>query len=358
MQSEEINAHNFHINNILKKLEEKELDAMLVANFNNIYYLSGYLSTSFAFLILKENPIIFVSGMDMENASNTSSIDIVKFESYKQMIEYLKEEEIKNLAIESDLTANVYEKFNDFKLTISDVIARERMIKTDDEIEKILKATDIAHKSLLELDVRDKQEKGALEWECAYELGYLMRKNGASSLAFETIAVSGDASALPHGTPRNVKLKSGFLTMDYGAKYDGYCSDMTRTIVIGKANEEIKKLYNTVLNAQLSAIEYLKAGCDAGQADKIARDIIDAVPEYKGAFGHSLGHAVGLFIHESPRVSFKSFGEQLQVGNVVTVEPGIYLFGKYGCRIEDMVAIEENGVRNFTHSTKELIEIL
>ena len=185
-----------------------------------------------------------------------------------------------------------------------------------------------------------------------------MRKNGASALAFETIAVSGDASALPHGTPRNVKLKPGFLTMDYGAKFDGYCSDMTRTVVIGKADAEIKKLYNTVLKAQLSAIDYLRAGCDAGEADKIARDIIDAVPEYKGAFGHSLGHSVGLFIHEAPRVSFKSFGDKLKTGNVVTVEPGIYLFGKYGCRIEDMVAIEENGVRNFTHSPKELIEIL
>ena len=114
MQIKEKDAHDFHIKNILKKLEEKELDAMLVANFNNIYYLSGYLSTSFAFLILKENPIIFVSGMDLENAKNNSTIDIVKYESYNQMIEYLNEEEIRNLAIESDLTANVYEKFKDF----------------------------------------------------------------------------------------------------------------------------------------------------------------------------------------------------------------------------------------------------
>ena len=124
MQIKENNVHDFHIKNILKKLEENDLDAMLVANFNNIYYLSGYLSTSFAFLIIKENPIIFVSGMDMENAKNTSSIDIVKYESYDKMIEYLKEEQIKNLAIESDLTANVYQKFNDFNLTISDAISK------------------------------------------------------------------------------------------------------------------------------------------------------------------------------------------------------------------------------------------
>ena len=165
MQIKDNEIHNFHIKNILKKLEEKDLDAMLVANFNNIYYLSGYLSTSFAFMIIKENPIIFVSGMDMENATNTSSIDIVKYESFDKMIEYLKDDGIKSLAIESDLTANVYEKFKDFNLTISNAISTERMIKSDDEIEKMLKATEIAHKSLLELDVRSKQEKGAEEWE-------------------------------------------------------------------------------------------------------------------------------------------------------------------------------------------------
>ena len=193
------------------------------------------------------------------------------------------------------------------------------------------------------------------ELDVAVELEYAMRKNGASAFAFDTISVSGDASALPHGTPRNVKLREGFLTMDFGAKFDGYCSDMTRTIVIGKADEEIKKVYNTVLSAQLAALDYLKPGADCGEADKIARDIINA--EYNGTFGHSLGHSVGLFIHESPRLYSRGFGRKLNVGEILTVEPGIYLFGKYGCRIEDMVAITENGIHNFTHSTKELIEI-
>lgn len=337
MQSEEINAHNFHINNILKKLEEKELDAMLVANFNNIYYLSGYLSTSFAFLILKENPIIFVSGMDMENASNTSSIDIVKFESYKQMIEYLKEEEIKNLAIESDLTANVYEKFNDFKLTISDVIARERMIKTDDEIEKILKATDIAHKSLLELDVRDKQEKGALEWECAYELGYLMRKNGASVESFDTIFASGPVSSLPHSTPRQHALETPVL-VDYGCKFEGYCSDTTRTFLYTERQEEISSI---VLEAHDKAIDAVKAGVKACEVDKVARDIITEYG-YGDNFIHSTGHSLGLDIHESPSVSLKD-QTVLENNMIVTIEPGIYLEGEFGIRIEDMVLVDKKG---------------
>ena len=190
----------------------------------------------------------------------------------------------------------------------------------------------------------------------ALELEYAMRKLGADGFAFETIAVSGDASALPHGTPRNVKLKRGFLTMDFGAKFEGYCSDMTRTVVIGRATEEQKHLYNTVLSAQRAALDYLCEGVSCQLADKVARDIIDA--DYKGAFGHSLGHSVGLFVHEKPALSPKAGDRVLRASEILTVEPGIYLSGKYGCRIEDMVKIEKNGIYNFTKSSKELIEIV
>ena len=337
MQIKENNAHDFHINNIIKKLEEKELDAMLVANFNNIYYLSGYLSTSFAFLILKDNPIIFVSGMDLENASNNSSIDIVKYESYSQMIEYLNEEEIKNLAIESDLTANVYEKFKDFNLSISDCISTERMIKTDDEIDKILKATDIAHKSLLELDVRSKQEKGALEWECAYELGYLMRKNGASVESFDTIFASGPVSSLPHSSPRQHPLDTPVL-VDYGCKFEGYCSDTTRTFLYTERQEEIS---NIVLEAHDKSIDAVKKGVKACEVDKVARDIITEYG-YGDNFIHSTGHSLGLDIHESPSVSMKD-QTVLENNMIVTIEPGIYLEGEFGIRIEDMVLVDKKG---------------
>ena len=337
MQIEENNAHSFHINNILKKLEEKELDAMLVANFNNIYYLSGYLSTSFAFLILKENPIVFVSGMDLENANNTSSIDIVKYESFDKMIEYLKEENIKNLAIESDLTANVYQKFEDFNLTISDAISKERMIKSDEEIENILKATEIAHKSLLELDVRSKQEKGALEWECAYELGYLMRKNGASVESFDTIFASGPVSSLPHSTPRQHPLDTPVL-VDYGCKFGGYCSDTTRTFIYTERQEEISDI---VLEAHDKAIDAVKAGVKACEVDKVARDIITEYG-FGDNFIHSTGHSLGLDIHESPSVSLKD-QTVLENNMIVTIEPGIYLEGEFGIRIEDMVLVDKKG---------------
>ena len=337
MQIEENNIHDFHIRNILRKLEEKGQDAMFVANFNNIYYLSGYLSTSFAFLIIKENPIIFVSGMDLENAKNTSSIDIVKYESYDKMIEYLKEEGISNLAIESDLTANVYQKLDSFNLTISDVISTERMIKTDDEIEKILKATDIAHKSLIELDVRSKQDEGAQEWECAYELGYLMREYGATVESFDTIFASGPLSSLPHSTPRHHPLETPVL-VDYGCKFEGYCSDTTRTFVYTEKQEEISRI---VLEAHDKAIDAVKEGVKACEVDKVARDIISEYG-YGDNFIHTVGHSFGLDIHEDPSLSLKN-QTVLEKNMVVTVEPGIYLEGEFGIRIEDMVLVDKKG---------------
>jgi Xaa-Pro aminopeptidase len=146
--------------------------------------------------------------------------------------------------------------------------------------------------------------------------------------------------------------------MDFGARVDGYCADMTRTVVIGKADEEIKKVYNTVLRAQTTAIESLRVGLPCAEADKIARDIIDGAG-YKGLFGHSLGHGVGLYIHEAPRFAASVPADVLLApGHVVTVEPGIYIEGKYGCRIEDMIAVLEDGtIHDFTKSPKELIEL-
>ena len=142
--------------------------------------------------------------------------------------------------------------------------------------------------------------------------------------------------------------------MDFGATFNGYHADMTRTVCLGKADTEMKKLYNTVLEAQLAALDYIKAGVACNAADNIAREII--YKDYKGYFGHSLGHSVGLDIHESPALSPKC-DKILVPNNVVTVEPGIYIAGKYGCRIEDLVIVKENTIENLTRSKKELIEL-
>ena len=144
--------------------------------------------------------------------------------------------------------------------------------------------------------------------------------------------------------------------MDFGCLYDHYRSDMTRTVVIGKADDAMKHLYQTVLTAQEMALSCIRAGVDCGLVDGVARNHINSAG-YEGAFGHGLGHGVGLYIHESPRLSPSAAGMHLEAGHIVTVEPGIYLAGKYGCRIEDMGAVTQNGFDNFTHSTKELIEL-
>lgn len=195
------------------------------------------------------------------------------------------------------------------------------------------------------------------EMQVALELEFFMRSHGAEAAAFETIAISGSASSRPHGVPCYEKLEKGFLTMDYGAKVDGYCSDMTRTIIIGKADAEQREIYNTVLRAQLAALELAKEGIGCYEMDFAARHIIDSAG-YGKYFGHALGHGVGMYVHESPNLSPRSPRDKvLKVGHIVTVEPGIYIEGKYGCRIEDMIGVTEQGIVNFAHSTKELIEI-
>ncbi len=238
----------------------------------------------------------------------------------------------------------------------SAILERLRLCKTDEELAVIKRAqaiTDAAFSHILSQMTPDMTEV-----DVALELELFMRRSGAESTAFDTIAVSGTASSLPHGVPRPVKLEKGFLTMDFGAKTDGYCSDMTRTVVIGKADEEMKRLYQTVLSAQTAALNAAAEGMSCHGLDKIARDIIEGAGYHK-RFGHSLGHGVGMYIHEAPRLSPAAKPQdKLLRGHVVTVEPGIYIAGKYGCRIEDMIAVQNDGtVYDFTQSSKELIEL-
>ena len=238
----------------------------------------------------------------------------------------------------------------------SAIIGGMRIVKTEAELSCMAEAqriTDAAFSHIISV-----LHPEMTEIDVALEIEFFMRRNGAERTSFDTIAVSGTASSMPHGVPRNVKLERGFLTMDFGCVVGGYCSDMTRTVVLGKADEEIKKVYYTVLEAQTKALEAAAAG-ERGcyRLDEIARDVINGAG-FEGRFGHSLGHGVGMFIHESPRLAPGiDRGARLEVGNVVTFEPGIYIPEKYGCRIEDMAAVTEDGIRNFTKSTKELIEL-
>lgn len=352
------------LDSLRKSMATSGLDAVIVYDELNCRYLSRFAFTD-GFLLITLGQAYLITDFryyEMALSDADKAFTVLTPEDRNAFLnEALSKDGCRVLGFEGDFVSfSAYKKLSDSvalvkTVSFGDMIEKIRTIKSEDEIILMQNAQDITDKAFSHL-ISVIDPENMTEIDVAVELEYAMRKNGAEGFAFNTIAVSGDASSLPHGEPRNIKLKRGFLTMDFGAKVSGYCSDMTRTVVIGKADKEMKKLYSTVLSAQTAALDFLKAGVDAGEADKIARDIIDK--DYEGAFGHSLGHSVGLFIHESPRLSKRSFGYKLRAGEILTVEPGIYIFGKYGCRIEDMVKIEENGVYNFTHSSKELIEIL
>ena len=232
---------------------------------------------------------------------------------------------------------------------------RER--KTEEEIEKLAQAEaigDCAFTKILDY-IKENIKTGLTEQQIALQLEYEMRLLGAEGISFDTIAASGKNSSLPHAMPSARCLECGdFLTMDFGCKYQGYCSDMTRTIHIGSTvDAEMQKVYDTVLKAQLAALAMIRPGVVCLEVDKCARDIISDAG-YGAYFGHGLGHSVGLYIHEEPRFSMKC-DAVLEPGVVITVEPGIYLPGRFGVRIEDMIVVTEDGYRNLATSPKELI---
>jgi Xaa-Pro aminopeptidase len=276
------------------------------------------------------------------------------------LLPLLNENEVKNIGYEDrKMTCSQFDglksNLEGFDFTpVGGLFTELRSVKTQDEIDKITAAQRIAETAfehILKFILYDMTEV-----EVALELEYVMRRNGADDKSFDTICVSGPASSLPHGVPRKRKLERGFLTMDYGALVDGYHSDMTRTVVIGNPDAEMKKLSDTVLAAQTAAIDAMTEGAKNADMDKIARDIING-SGYEGRFGHSLGHGVGLEIHESPGLSGGMGDATLKAGQIVTVEPGIYIEGTYGCRIEDMIHITPGGKQNLTNASKEMIVI-
>ena len=227
-----------------------------------------------------------------------------------------------------------------------------RAVKEEWELELMRKAQNITDKAFSEVITRIKA--GMTELELQAELIYCLYKNGATGLAFDPIVVSGPNTSLPHGVACERVIQEGdFITMDFGASYMGYCSDMTRTVAVGFATEEMKKVYNTVLEAQLTAISISKAGIPGKDIDGAARKVITDAG-YGEYFGHGYGHSLGLEIHESPSPSGRNEAP-MEVNNICSAEPGIYLPGKFGVRIEDVVIFREDGCENITHSPKELI---
>lgn len=220
------------------------------------------------------------------------------------------------------------------------------------ELERMIKAQEITDRAFAEVCGRVRE--GMTEKELAAELIYCLYKNGGEGLSFDPIVVSGPNTSMPHGVPGDRKLQKGdFITMDFGVIYQGYCSDMTRTVALGYATEEMKKVYQTVLEAQLAGIAVSKAGVSGKAVDAAARDVITAAG-YGNFFGHGYGHSLGLEIHENPNCNLRNDGP-IPENAVCSAEPGIYLPGKFGVRIEDVVIFEADGCRDITKSPKDLL---
>ncbi len=356
-----------HLTNFKAALKQGGYDAAIVSSRENQRYLSGFDFEDGLILVTREKSYLLTDSRYIEAAREQASRELeVLMPSEGQLTAIaclLSENGCRTVATEDRaLSCAEYARYcktlDAYTLSggASEILDGLRLYKDDGELAAIARAQKITDDAFAHIVKWIKPEMS--EIEVALELEYFMRKNGAEGLAFDTIAVSGTNSSRPHGVPRHVRLEKGFLTMDYGARVDGYCSDMTRTVCIGKADAEMKKLYQTVLTAQTAALAAAAEGVSCRDLDRIARDIINGAG-YEGCFGHSLGHGVGLFVHEQPRLAPGAAPEStLKRGHVVTFEPGIYIAGKYGCRIEDMVAVANDGtVRNFTHSPKDLIEL-
>ncbi len=345
-------------------LKDKDFAALIVSEENRRYF-TAFPSTD-GFLIVTGDKSVFLTDsryIEAANAQCRECDEIVLFDSIKKSIEPVIEKlGIKKLAVEAGrLTLADLARFAsslDVEFVtdneLDEAIDSIRIIKNEEEIDLVVKAQRIAEKAFEHMLGFIKI--GMTEREIGLELDYFMLRNGAEALSFETIAVSGEKTSMPHGVPGERKIKAGdFITMDYGAVVGGYHSDMTRTIAVGYVTDEMRAVYETVLKAQSAGFDAMKPGVPCSEVDKAARDVIKEAG-YGEYFGHGLGHGVGVEIHEEPRVS--PLGKKiLEPGYLITDEPGIYIPGKFGVRIEGMAFITPDGYRNLTECPKELIVI-
>ena len=339
----------------------KECDGILITSPHNLRYFTNFKGGEGIALITEKDRYLFVDPR-YTMAATEEAVDF-------NVIEYAPGKRI--AAIKDKLNGILKLGFEDFYMSyseykifcdnfesteftpVSNKVELTRMIKSEEEIDFLRQAEKIAVDAFS--NTIPFLKEGITETEIAAELEYQMRKIGAEGPSFETIVVSGYKSGMPHGKPGQKKLDYGdFVTMDFGCVYNGYCSDMTRTVVIGKADDEQKKIYETVKKAQHAGLDAIKEGVTCSFADNVARKIIEEAG-YGKYFGHSLGHGVGMLIHEMPNVSSRC-NVVLKENMIVTCEPGIYLQNG-GVRIEDMVRVTKDGCENLTDFTKELLEI-
>jgi Xaa-Pro aminopeptidase len=350
------------INEILDKLS---VDVLLISDGYNMRYLSGFTGgTGYLYITRERNVLLTDFRYTIQAEREAPDWEILEISSdrkYEDAINaLLREDGKKTLGFEGESLlytdyAKLKKELKAEKLVdVESEVTELRQVKTPKELDCSKKAEqigDLAFSKILEII-----KPGMTELEIAAWLEFFMKTNGADNLSFDTIVASGVNSAMCHAVPTEKKVEKGdFVTMDFGCKYKGYCSDMTRTIVIGRASAEQKKVYATVLEAQKKALDFICAGQIGKEVDKVARDYIYAAG-YEGCFGHGLGHSTGLYIHENPRYAMTEENRVLE-NVVMTVEPGIYIKDFGGVRIEDMICVTKEGHINYTSSEKNLIEL-
>ena len=348
-----------------KLVENSGAEAVLITDPVNMRYYSGFAGGEGAVYLSKNRQVLITDSRYTEAAAKESSFEVIEEGLSHKRTEILAE------CLEKDGAASL--AYEDQSMTCSDFFRLQealpqvkewvrlkstaddlRRIKTPEEIKNIAAAAAIADKAFSEM--MKILKVGMTEKEAAAQLEFLMKKFGADGTSFDTIFASGIHSSMPHAVPTDKKIEEGdFVTMDFGCKVNGYCSDMTRTVVMGKATDKQKEVYNTVLEANERAMAQVKAGVVGKDIDAIARDYIKEAG-YGEYFGHGLGHSVGLYIHENPRFS-PSEDSVIEANVTETVEPGIYIPGWGGVRIEDLIVVKEDGYELLSHSPKQLIEL-
>lgn len=342
-----------------------EGEGYFISSPENRFYFTEFPSTD-GWLIVSQKESVFLTDsryIEAAQAKAKGCTEVLGSEDIlEQMVPLCARLGINHLFVETGrITLGFYnrlcEKLSAVEVTgterLGDEIDKLRAVKCREEVDCIIRAQRIAEKAFEQ--ILPMVKPGKTEKELARELNYAMMLNGADDISFETIAISGVKTSMPHGVPGDRKVGNGeFVTFDFGALVNGYHSDMTRTVAVGSISDKMAEVYNTVLKAQQASLNYIGPGKLCRQGDLAARNVIKKAG-YGEYFGHSTGHGVGVEIHEMPRLSQRCKEEVLVPGNVVTVEPGIYLPGCFGVRIEDMVCITENGFDNLTNCPKELI---
>ena len=344
-------------------LKKNNLDRMIVTEINHVKYLSGYTGSN-GIIVLAPPKAYFLTDFryatqapkEVKNcqiiiASRQLMTELPKLPAFSKGVRVGVEAEFVSLKLMNTLKELL--PAITFKTT-EQLIESLSIVKDQDEIGRIKKAVRIADKAFSE--ILNSLKPGVTENEIALELEFKMRRLGAENIAFETIIASGLRSSMPHGRASDKKLRKGdFVTLDFGALYRGYASDITRTVVLGKATEKQKKIYQIVLNAQKSACRAVKPGLACSRLDGLARDIIMKAG-YGDYFGHGLGHGLGMLVHDRPTLNPQS-NDVLEPGMVVTIEPGIYIPNWGGVRVEDDVLVTATGGQILTKSPKDLLEL-